>query len=313
MKVVNTSIVLMALVTVTTSGRPLSAQIAADDMNAPHSAEPGAILIGSGDLLDLSVYDVPELIVKVQVSSTGYVSLPLIGDLKLAGLTVRDAQGKIANILMSRELVKKPEVTILIEQAATQGIKVLGEVNTPGVYPLLGPHKLSDAIAAAGGLTLQAGQTIIVQRAAGDRGSETYRLSGVGLSDIPEVPIYPGDTVSVSKAGVVYVMGEVQKPGAFQIQNGSPVTILKALSMAGGTTKLASMKRAVIVRHSADGTEIEMDVSLKALYAGHVADLSLHSEDILYVPLSNIKNYGLMGLAGAIQAAVETIYAVQLR
>jgi polysaccharide export outer membrane protein len=171
---------------------------------------------------------------------------------------------------------------------------------------------LSDAIAIAGGLTLQAGQAITIQRAVGDRKSETYELRGVGLNAVPDVPLYPGDTVTISKAGVIYVMGEVQKAGAFQIQNGSPITILKALSMAGGTTKLASMKRAVIVRHSPDGAEVQLDISLKALYAGHAADLSMLPEDILFVPLSNLKNYGLMGLAGAIQAAVGTAYAVQL-
>jgi polysaccharide biosynthesis/export protein len=307
-----TSILLIALASIALSGWSLSAQVEPRDVNATESSDPGAILIGRGDLLDLSVYHVPELIVKVQVGSTGYVSLPLIGDVKLAGLTVREAQGRIGKILINRELVKNPEVTILIEQAATQGIKVLGEVNTPGVYPLVGPHKLSDAIAAAGGLTFQAGQVITIERAAGDRKSETYKLRGLGLNAVPDAPIYPGDTVSVSKAGVVYVMGEVQKPGAFQIQNGSPVTILKALSMAGGTTKLASMKGAVIFRHSADGTEVKLDISLKSLYAGHAADFSMLPEDVLFVPLSNVKNYGLMGLAGAIQAAVETAYAIQL-
>ena len=112
-----------------------------------------AMTIGPGDLIDLSVYHVPELILKVRVDSNGMVSLPLIGDLKLAGMTVRDAQLLIARELVERQLVKKPEVSLFVEEFATQGITVYGEVTTPGIYSLMGPHKLYDAISAAGGLT----------------------------------------------------------------------------------------------------------------------------------------------------------------
>ncbi len=123
-----------------------------------------AIAIGPGDLLDLSVFDVPELVLKVRVDVNGCVSLAFLGDVKLAGMTVGNAQRLIARELVARQLVKDPQVSIFIEEFATQGITVYGEVNAPGIYPLMGPHHLYDVISAAGGLTLKSGRTVTVLR-----------------------------------------------------------------------------------------------------------------------------------------------------
>src|SRR5580704_5559110 len=159
------------------------------------------ITIGPGDLIDLTVFDVPELVLKVRVDSNGVVSLPLMGDLKLTGMTVRDAQRFIARELVERQMVKEPQVSIFIEEFATQGITVYGEVNTPGIYPLMGPHRLYDAISAAGGVTvLHAGQKdhpeVVVL------GNEN-----ANENEHANVAVYPGDTIVVSKAGMVYVLG----------------------------------------------------------------------------------------------------------
>ena len=121
-----------------------------------------AITIGPGDLIDLTVFDVPELVLKVRVDANGVVSLPLMGDVKLAGMTVRDAQRFIARELVEHQMVKEPQVSLFIEEFATQGITVYGEVNTPGIYPLMGPHQLYDVISAAGGLTLKSGRTVTI-------------------------------------------------------------------------------------------------------------------------------------------------------
>ena len=115
------------------------AQLAVDRSQSATVTDQSAITIGPGDLLDLTVFDVPELVLKVRVDASGGVSLPLIGDLKLAGMTVRDAQQLIARELVERQLVKEPQVSLFIEEFATQGITVYGEVNTPGIYPLMGP------------------------------------------------------------------------------------------------------------------------------------------------------------------------------
>lgn len=270
-----------------------------------------AITIGPGDVIDLSVFHVPELVLKVRVDQDGYVSLPLLGDLKLAGLTVGDAQRLIARELVQRQMVIKPEVSLFIEEYATQGITVYGEVATPGIYPLMGPHRLFDAISAAGGFTQNAGHIVtILRKGSLDRG-QVIDLSGSQNEQQTNVAIYPRDTIIVSKAGVVYVLGEVNKPGVFLMANNTSMSLMKAIAMAGSTTKLASLKHAFIIRKSPEGS-IEMEVSLDKIYHGKSSDLPLHPEDVVFVPLSSLKNYGAMGIEAAIQAAVYSIYAAEL-
>ncbi len=289
--------------------------------DAPVAAvrDQSAIAIGPGDLLDLSVFDVPELVLKVRVDVNGCVSLAFLGDVKLAGMTVGNAQRLIARELVARQLVKDPQVSIFIEEFATQGITVYGEVNSPGIYPLMGPHHLYDVISAAGGLTLKSGRTVTVFRAGQSDRSEVVALTNINAGDNPlhpavdraNVPVYPGDTVVVSKAGMVYVLGEVNKPGGFLMEDNTSISVLKATALAGGTTKLASLKGSLILRKSLAGTT-QTRIPLDKIYHGKAQDLQLHAEDIVFVPLSNIRNYGAMGLQGAIQAAVYSIYAFQL-
>jgi len=287
------------------------AQLVADHSQTATATDQSAITIGPGDLVDLTVYDVPELVLKIRVDASGGVSLPLLGDLKLAGMTVRDSQKLIARELVVRQLVRVPQVSLLIEEYATQGITVYGEVNTPGVYPLIGPHRLYDAISAAGGLTMKAGRAVTILHVGERDHPEVIALSNENSVGHADVRIYPGDTIIVPTAGVVYVLGEVNKPGAFIMENNTSMSLLKAAALAGGTTKIASLKHALIIRESSQGP-MQTAVSLEKISHGKASDLQLQAEDILFVPLSNVKNYGAMGLQGAIQAAVYSVYAVEL-
>jgi polysaccharide biosynthesis/export protein len=291
------------------------AQVVVKDTQPATVRDQSAIAIGPGDLLDLSVFDVPELVLKVRVDINGCVSLAFLGDLKLAGMTVGNAQRLIARELVARQLVKDPQVSIFIEEFATQGITVYGEVNAPGIYPLMGPHRLYDVISAAGGLTLKSGRTVTILHAGQSDHPEVVALANINATENPmehaNVPIYPGDTIVVSKAGMVYVLGEVNKPGAFLMEDNTSISVLKATALAGGTTKLASLKGSMILRKSLAGTT-QTRIPLDKIYHGKAQDLQLHAEDIVFVPLSNIRNYGAMGLQGAIQAAVYSIYAFQL-
>jgi polysaccharide biosynthesis/export protein len=289
----------------------MSAQKPQAQVAATTGPNDGAMTIGPGDLIDLTVFHVPELVLKIRVDSNGFVSLPLLGDIKFAGMTVRDAQQLIARELVQRQLVLKPEVSLFIEEYATQGITVYGEVNTPGIYPLMGPHRLFDAISAAGGLSPNAGHIVTILRKEPQGRVQVIDLSGNQNEEQTNVEIHPRDTIVVSKAGVVYVVGEVNKPGVFPMSNNSSISLMKAIAMAGSTTKLASLKRVILIRKSPEGS-IEMEVSLDKIYHGRSADLPLQAEDVVFVPLSNLKNYGAMGLQAAIQAAVYSIYAAEL-
>ena len=287
------------------------AQEAESDAQPAVGTDQSVLTLGPGDLVDLTVFDVPELVLKVRIDSSGGVSLPLIGDLKLAGMTVRDTQKLIARELVARQMVRAPQVSLFIEEFATQGITVYGEVNTPGVYPLMGPHRLYDAISLAGGLTMKAGRTVTILHVGQRDHPEVITLSNEDSIGRADVRVYPGDTIIVSKAGMVYVLGEVNKPGAFVMENNTSMSLLKATALAGGTTKVASLKHALILKASPQGP-VETEVSLDKISHGKASDLQLHAEDILFVPLSNVKNYGTMGLQGAIQAAVYSVYAVEL-
>jgi polysaccharide export outer membrane protein len=295
------------------------ARAAVKDAPSAPVRDQNAIAIGPGDLLDLSVFDVPELVLKVRVDVNGCVSLAFLGDVKLAGMTVGNAQRLIARELVAHQLVKDPQVSIFIEEFATQGITVYGEVNAPGIYPLMGPHHLYDVISAAGGLTLKSGRTVTVLHAGQSDHSEVVVLATINASENPlhsafepaNVAIYPGDTIVVSKAGMVYVLGEVNKPGAFLMEDNTSISVLKATALAGGTTKLASLKGSLILRKSLAGTT-QTRIPLDKIYHGKAQDLQLRAEDIVFVPLSNIRNYGAIGLQGAIQAAVYSVYAFQL-
>lgn len=287
-----------------------SAQDAKVGLHSVAAADQAALSIGPGDLIDLSVYHVPELLMKVRVDTNGFVSLPLIGDMKLSGITVRDAQLRIAHKLVDLDLVKQPQVSLFVEEFATQGITVYGEVSTPGIYPLIGPHTLYDAISAAGGLTLKAGRTATIMHAGQTRSEEVVDLPGDGTAAKADVMLSPGDTVVVSKTGVVYVLGEVNKPGAFLLENNTSMSLLKAVALAGSPTRVASLKHVYIIRKGNDGTT-EMEVRLDRLNH-NVPDVQLHAEDIVFVPLSNLKNYGTIGLQGAMQAAVYSLYAFQM-
>ncbi len=301
----------LALGAIAINSSRLPAQAAAGGPPSATTPDQSAMTIGPGDLIDLSVYHVAELVLKVRVDSNGVVSLPLVGDLKLAGMTVRDAQLLIARELVERQMVNTPQVSLFIEEFATQGITVYGEVGTPGIYPLMGPHKLYDAISAAGGFTVKAGRTVTILHAGRRDREEVIDLSGGAPLEQTNVAISPGDTVVVSKAGVVYVAGEVNKPGGFLMENNTSISLVKAIALAGGTTKVASLKHAIIIRKSSTGM-VEIEVSLDKIYHAKGTDFPLQPEDIVFVPLSNVKNYGAMGIQAAIQAAVYSVYAFEL-
>jgi polysaccharide export outer membrane protein len=208
-------------------------------------------------------------------------------------------------------MVIRPTVSIFIEEFATRGITVYGEVNTPGIYPLMGPHRLYDAISAAGGFTLKAGREVTILHAGRQDREEVIDLSGGKSLDQMNVMTSQGDTIIVPKAGVVYVLGEVTKPGVFLMENNTSITLMKAIALAGSTTKLASLKHVMIERKSPQGM-VAIEISLEKVYHGTASDLPLQAEDIVFVPLSNVKNYGAMGIQAAIQAAVYSVYAVEL-
>ena len=259
------------------------------------------VLIGEGDLLQVSLYGWPDFNEQVRVSSTGEISLPLIGQVEVRGLSTTQAESVISKRLETGGFFNNPQVTVGDREFATQGISVLGEVQKPGVYPILGPRKLFDLISAAGGTSPKAGNRILISHRVNPQDVQT-----VTLSDDPQksltanVDVLPGDTVVVSKAGVVYVVGDVRLPGGFVMDKDKELTVLQALALAQGAGNYASLNHSRLIHRTRDGVH-ETPIPLKKIIEGKAEDPKLQADDILFIPHSGSKEATSKGLNSILQ------------
>lgn len=256
---------------------------------------PSELLIGSGDLLQISVEGAPEYTREVRVSREGHITLPMIGTVTVGGLSVSEAQDLIASRLRDGKYFRDPQVNVFAKEYATQGISVFGEVTKPGIYPLLGTHTLFDAISAAGGVTPKAGKKVMIMR----RGSTEAQVveMPIGAKDWGQsnVEVKPGDTVMISKAGIVYVVGDVKLPGGFVMEN-AKMTVLQAIALAQGTNPTASLGKAKLIRKTPSGEQKETPIALDKIYSAKTPDMTLEAEDILFIPNSRTKTGFRKGL-----------------
>lgn len=272
------------------SQAPVSAVSPAPETDAPAAMSAAHPLqISPGDLLEVVVFDTSELSAKLRVDERGNIALPVAGDFGVSGLTAPDASRAIETKFLSSDILKNPHVSITILEYATQGVTILGEVRNPGVYPLLGVHNLLDLISAAGGMTPNAGKAISITHRGQPSRPITVKLDAkTGNSDAFNVDVRPGDTIMVSRMGIVYVLGEVGKPGGFMLENSNRLTVLQAVALAQGTTRTASLNRARLLRNSDDGRE-ELTIPLQKILANKAPDQALDDGDILFVPSSAAK------------------------
>ncbi len=277
---------------------PLTTRVAARSTGAPQD-----LLIGAGDLLEVSLYGMPDFKTEVRVNSGGEISLPMLGTVAVGGLSIEQAETLIERKLRQKGLFNDPHVTVFEKEYATQGISVLGEVQKPGIYPLLGSRKLYDAISAAGGTTPKAGRYVLITRR--DEPEHPVRvplLTGTPESMENNIAVEPGDTVVVSKAGVVYVVGDVHQPGGFVMENGNDITVLKAIALAQGTNPNAALNSAKLVRKTPEGPK-DVPLPLKNILAAKAPDLQLQPDDVVFVPGSAGKSAAKRGAEAILQMA----------
>jgi polysaccharide biosynthesis/export protein len=268
------------------------------------------LVIGPGDLLEVSVYGAADFnALPARVSGDGAILLPMLGSVKVSGLTTQQASELIQKKLGDGGFYNQPQVTVFAREYATQGVSVLGEVKNPGVYPVLGQRKLFDAISQAGGLTARAGNLVKITRRG--KQTESFALDSSGSKADENVDIHPGDTVLISKAGIVYVVGDVRMPGGFVMDNGY-MTVLQAVAMAQGANGTARLNDSKLIRR-AEGQQKEVAIPLKAILASKAPDMTLQPEDIVFVPNSVGKSAARRGLEAVVQAATGvTIYRSRL-
>jgi len=340
-------------------------------MGESYKSAPHEYTIGSGDLLSISVFDVPELTRDVRVSQNGTISMPLVPTrLHVAGLTEVQAEQMLADVLEANGLVTHAEVGVTVKEHRSRPITIVGAVQHPMVYEADHGVTLLEALAEAGGVTSDAGDTIIVTRAhaatfvpvstpapmsepaPGAGGSmdtapansgepagngtdspadaatkdqkfpegatltQSGNLITINLNDLVEtgdaknnIPLQAGDIVTVPHAGIVYVLGAVNKPGGYVLANDrSALTTLKVLSLAGGNTRTAKLDHAVIVRKDAQGKQTETEVDLSKVLKLQAEDLQMRPSDVLYIPENKVK--AALIQAVQISLAVGTAVAI---
>jgi polysaccharide export outer membrane protein len=273
----------------------------------PASAAPTeTLVIGPGDRIFIHVTDTPEVDQHPNVTDAGEVPVVGVGNVKVSGLTPADASTVIHDRLIAAHFMKHPDVTVSIEQYATQNVSVLGEVKVSGGYPITTPRSILDVLALAGGLNQDADRNILVERHGDPQHTIHYLFSNDGERAVSEeMMVNPGDTVIVSKAGIIYILGDVNRPGGYVMANNeSKMTALQGLAIAGGLTKTAKQSHARLLRTEANGTHSDRQLSVGDLQKGKTPDFALMPGDVLYVPFSFARNTVAMGGAAGVASSV---------
>lgn len=264
---------------------------------------PQSFLIGPGDILSIRVFQVQDLSGEVSVEHDGKIALPFVHQrLPVAGKTATQVAEEIAGLLRAQGLVNSPQVVVSIKEQRSGPVSVLGAVRTPSVFQASHPMTLMTALARAGGLSEEAGSIAIIRRAAAaapasavgtaSAGTVTVELERLlsGEDNSLDIPIQGGDTITVPPAGVVYVLGAVQRPGGFSMKSGAEkVTVLTALALAQDVKSTARPEKSVIIRRSQNAPESQVPIDLKKVLAGKAGDPVLQANDILFVPDSSSK------------------------
>ncbi len=271
-------------------------------------------VIAPDDLLDVDVFDYPELTRTVRVSSDGTIELPLLGQLKAAGLTAPELRKEIASSY-TRTYLKDPQVTVAVRESHGQLVSVIGAVGKPGLYQLGGSRSLIDVLSLAGGPSNLAGRSVLVARSGGfELLPDVEGMRQVAPDQVEinlnrllyahegalNLQIKPLDMITIAKADIIYVVGAVRNSAGFVLADRESVTVLQAVAMAGGLGGTASKKGARIIRRGADGAKTEIPLDLGRILSGKSEDLMMAANDILFVPDSMGKSAAKRGAEAVI-------------
>jgi polysaccharide export outer membrane protein len=265
--------------------------------------------LAPGFLLSMDVYDAPELAGDFRIDAKGDITIPTVGRVHLADETLPEAAAQIETRLRDGKILNKPQVNLNISQYAGRNITVLGEVHDPGRMELLAPHKLADILALAGGETQYAGSAVEIRRQTGassERQVIPYRRNRDNHTLVDTI-VLPGDIITVPRAGIVYVLGGVNRPGGYLMQEDGELDVTQALSLANGTQMQAAVGSMRLIRKLPDGKVEESPIPFHDIVRGKVASPQLHANDVIYVPMSKIKI--ALGAALMQTAANAAIYA----
>ncbi len=297
----------------------------AEEAKSGPAATASEYILGPDDQLKIWALGVEEISKEiVRVERSGRVDLPVIGPVQAAGLTVEQFRDRLRQKLAVE--VREPRVSVDVVGFGSQPVSIMGAVGTPGIHQLHGRKTLAEVLALAGGLRADSGPKVKIVRRL-DAGpiplakatpSEDgkYSVAEIGLKDFVDaknpadnILIQPHDVISIPRAEMIYVMGEVRKPGGFTLSDRDRLSVLQALSMAEGLAPVSSPQSARIIRTPAGerSSRSEIPVDLKKILAGKAEDITLGPNDILYIPGSASKKIAMRSLEAAIQTVSGVI------
>ena len=272
-------------------------------------AAPVNLMISPGDLIIIDVFNTPELSGKFRVDQTGNINLPQGGVVSLSGLSSTQAGKAIEQRFRDAQIMLDPHVSVFVQEYASQGVIVMGEVRNPGTYTLFGEHSLYGALAAAGGPTTNQGDRIVVTHQANPEKAEIIPVTSPDYSELQRTTrVNPGDTVFVSRASVFYVVGNVGHTGAFPIPLGQPVHVLEAIAVADGTQRATADSKASIIRSTPNGPKT-IPIDIKKIYKNESPNLQIEAFDILVIPRSGVKAILDTALPLAASATINAVIA----
>jgi polysaccharide biosynthesis/export protein len=248
--------------------------------------------LDAGYQLELEVFGAPEMSSSLRVDDDGNVIVPLIGAVHVAGDTLRDAEKAIAHELVAKEMINSPNVHLRISAFAVGTITVSGEVQSPGKLQLLAPRALLAVLADAGGETAAAGGHVEIHHTLPGGTEQIVQVGyapGKNSKDAEKALVSPGDTVYVPRAGVIYVLGAVNRPGGYLMVNGGALDLPQAVALAMGVSPVGSSKSVVVVRKR-DGQIGEYHLRLDEMQRGKAEIFALTDGDMVYVPTSKVKS-----------------------
>lgn len=256
--------------------------LSAREQDRQETQHTGTYSIGPRDLITINVFGAPELNKKVRISGRGTITLPLLGEVKVSGLTAAQLETKLARLL-EKKYLKNAQVTVFIEEYQSKMVAMIGAVERPGNYELHGKETLLQIISKAGGVTSRSSDRVVIIRSSK---STVINLEELMMKGTPELNILlePGDIVNIPHVQYmdIYIFGEVQRPGRLQLKKSGEITLLQAIAQAGGFTNRAR-KSAILVKRKVNGEEKKIRVNANKIIKGKKPSFALQQNDIIYV------------------------------
>ncbi len=264
--------------------------------------------IRPGDIVEVQIFDAPEYSVRMPVSPAGQIAIPYAGLFRIEGMTSIEAAQAIARLFVQEQILRDPRVIVTTQQFG-YSVTVMGEVRTPGIYTLAGKKRLVDMLTEAGGVSDRAGHVIEIFPSGSMKNPQTVLWDPtLRENDNAELEIKTGETILVSRCGVVYVGGNVGRPGAFPLCESNHTTLSEVIALAQGTKPNSYGQRTLLLRSSGNGTRVVQKVKLEDVLRGRTVDITMQPDDILFIPPSILKAAGKTALTAAVGFATQAYF-----